>query len=237
MPDQDKGGLGKPFAPVSAVILLLAAEGSVRATRWLTPRRWRLAIPAGSVRTRETRPGLPGRPGVATPLALGARTIGGVTEVDIEYAAFFRDEFPSVLRTITLMLRDQPRAEEITQDAFIQLLLGWPKISRYERPGAWVRRVAVRLAMRSIRRDRLWARVREGLLPSAPARSSRFDVDGAIRRLPASQRAAIVLHYYEDRPLAEVAMILGCAETTARVHLHHGRNRMRELLGEDDYVA
>jgi len=196
-----------------------------------------LAIPASSVRTRGTRLGLPGRPGVATTRAPSPRTIGGVTEVDIEYTAFFRDEFPSVLRTITLMLRDQPRAEEITQDAFIQLLLGWHKISRYERPGAWVRRVAVRLAMRSIRRDRLWASVREGLLPSAPARSSRFDVDGAIRRLPASQRAAIVLHYYEDRPLAEVAMILGCAEPTARVHLHHGRNRMRELLGEEDDVA
>jgi RNA polymerase sigma factor (sigma-70 family) len=196
-----------------------------------------LAIPASSVPARETRLGLRGRPGVVTPRARGARTIGGVTEVDIEYTAFFRDEFPSVLRTITLMLRDQSRAEEITQDAFIQLLVGWPKISRYERPGAWVRRVAVRLAMRSIRRDRLWARVREGLLPSAPARSSRFDLDGAIRRLPASQRAAIVLHYYEDRPLAEVALILGCAEPTARVHLHRGRNRMRELLGEDDDVA
>jgi RNA polymerase sigma factor (sigma-70 family) len=236
MPDQDDPGPGKPSAPGSAVILLRAAEGSVRPTRWFTTRRWRLAIPASSARTRETRLGLPGRRRNA-PRAPGARTIAGVTEVDIEYTAFFRDEFPSVLRTITLMLRDQSRAEEIAQDAFIQLLLGWPKISRYERPGAWVRRVAVRLAMRSIRRDQLWARVREGFLPSTPARSSRFDVDGAIRRLPASQRAAIVLHYYEDRPLAEVAMILGCAEPTARVHLHHGRNRMRELLGEDDDVA
>jgi len=166
-----------------------------------------------------------------------ARTIALVAEADLEYTAFFRNEFPGVLRTITLVLRDQPRAEEVTQDAFLKLLQDWPKISRYERPGAWVRRVAVRLAMRSIRRDRLWARVREGFLPSTPPRSSRFDVDGAIRRLPASQRAAIVLHYYEDRPLAEVALILGCAEPTARVHLHRGRNRMRELLGEDDDVA
>lgn len=195
-----------------------------------------MAIRASDVLRRET-PLRPGALDSALPHVHGARTIGLVTDVDIEYTAFFRDEYPAVLRTITLMLRDQPRGEEITQDAFIQLLLGWPKISRYDQPGAWVRRVAVRLAMRSIRRDRMWARVREGLLPSAPSRSSRFDVDGAIRRLPASQRAAIVLHYYEDRPLAEVAMILGCAEPTARVHLHRGRNRMRELLGEDDDVA
>jgi RNA polymerase sigma factor (sigma-70 family) len=225
------------LAVVSAVVIRGGPQGSVRARNEVADRRAALAVPASYVPRGEIRVGLPPGPGVDAPHIHDARTIGLVTEVDIEYTAFFRDEFPSVLRTITLMLRDQSRAEEITQDAFIQLLLGWPKISRYERPGAWVRRVAVRLAMRSIRRDRLWARVREGLLPSAPARSSRFDVDGAIRRLPASQRAAIVLHYYEDRPLAEVAMILGCAEPTARVHLHHGRNRMRELLGEDDDVA
>ena len=163
--------------------------------------------------------------------------MGIVTDADVEYSAFFRREFPAVLRTIALMLRDAHRAEEITQDAFLKLLQEWPKISRYERPSSWVRRVAVRLAMRSIERDRLWTRVREGLLPSGLDRPSRFDVDGAIRRLPASQRAAIVLHYYEDRPVAEVATILGCAESTARVHLHHGRNRLRQLLGEDDDVA
>ena len=157
-----------------------------------------------------------------------------MTEVELDYTAFFRDEFAPVLRTIALMLRDQSRAEEITQDAFIQLLHSWPKISRYERPQAWVRRVAVRLAMRSIRRERLWALVRLDLVPSAPPPPSRFDVPGAVRHLPGSQRAAIVLHYYEDRPVAEVATILGCSESTARVHLHRGRKRLRELLGEDD---
>jgi RNA polymerase sigma factor (sigma-70 family) len=196
-----------------------------------------LEIDTSYVPTSGSRLGLPGRPAAGVTHTRNARTIGQVTEADVAYSTFFRDEFPAVVRTIALMLRDRARAEEITQDAFIQLLIGWPKISRYERPEAWVRRVAVRLAMRSIRRDRLWNVVRTGLLPSEPPRPSRFDVDGAIRRLSASQRAAIVLHYYEDRPLAEVALILGCAEPTARVHLHHGRNRLRQLLGEDDDVA
>ena len=155
----------------------------------------------------------------------------------LDYTAFFRLEFAPVLRTIELMLRDHGRAEEITQDAFVQLLLHWPKISRYERPDAWVRRVAIRLALRSLRRDRLWQLVRGAFLPKAPDRSSRFDVDGAIRQLPGSQRAAIVLHYYEDRPTAEIAGILGCSESTARVHLFHARKRLAQLLGEDDRVA
>lgn len=160
-----------------------------------------------------------------------------VTEAELDYSAFFRAEFAPVLRTVALMLRDPGRAEEITQDAFIQLLRDWPKVSRYERPQAWVRRVAIRLAMRAIRRDRLWSLVRLEMLPSPSAQPSRFDVPGAIGRLPGSQRAAIVLHYYEDRPVAEVALILGCSEPTARVHLHRGRKRLRQLLGEDDDVA
>jgi RNA polymerase sigma-70 factor (ECF subfamily) len=155
----------------------------------------------------------------------------------LEYTAFFRLEFGPVLRTIELMLRDHGRAEEIAQDAFVQALVRWPKISRYERPDAWVRRVAIRLTLRAIRRERLWLLVRGGLLPRGPDRPSRHDVEGAIRRLPGSQRAAIVLHYYEDRPTAEVAAMMSCSESTARVHLHHARKRLALLLGEDDHVV
>jgi RNA polymerase sigma-70 factor (ECF subfamily) len=92
------------------------------------------------------------------------------------------------------------------------------------------------LAIRTLRRDRLWQLVRGGFLPRQPDRPSRYDLDGAIKRLPGSQRAAIVLHYYEDRPTAEIAVILGCSESTARVHLHHARKRLATLLGEDDRV-
>ena len=170
--------------------------------------------------------------------AFDASTSGTtVTDTPTEYTTLFRAEFAAVLRTIELMLRDHARAEEITQDAFLQLLVHWSKVSRYERPDAWVRRVAIRLALRSLRRDRLWQLVRGGLLPREPDRPVRYDLESAIRKLPGSQRAAIVLHYYEDRPTAEVAAILGCSESTARVHLHHARKRLAILLGEDDRVA
>jgi RNA polymerase sigma factor (sigma-70 family) len=160
-----------------------------------------------------------------------------VNDAPFEFTSFFRQEFAPVLRTVELILRDHGRAEELTQDAFVQLMRHWPKISLYERPDAWVRRVAINLALRALQRDRLWQVVRSRLLPTEPARPSRLDVDGASRRLPGSQRAAIVLHYYEDRPTADVAAILGCSESTARVHLHHARKRLAELLREDDRVA
>jgi RNA polymerase sigma-70 factor (ECF subfamily) len=46
------------------------------------------------------------------------------------------------------------------------------------------------------------------------------------------QRAAIVLFYFEDRPVSEIAEILDCAPSTAKVHLHRARKTLAERLGE-----
>ena len=79
------------------------------------------------------------------------------------------------------MLHDARRAEDIAQDAFVQLLRNWDKISRYERPDAWVRRVAIRLAMRSLRRERLWSLVKAEVRQPSPLEPRDLDVADAVR--------------------------------------------------------
>jgi RNA polymerase sigma factor (sigma-70 family) len=94
-----------------------------------------------------------------------------------------------------------------------------------------VRTVAVREAWRVAQR-----RGREGgaLLDTAVERTDPdVDLERAIASLPPQQRAAIALHYLDDAPVAEVALALGCAEATARVHLHRARLRLAELLHEE----
>jgi RNA polymerase sigma-70 factor, ECF subfamily len=59
------------------------------------------------------------------------------------------------------------------------------------------------------------------------------DVMRAVRQLPGMQRAAVVLCYFEDLPLSEIADILRCSDATVRVHLHRARKRLAELLGEE----
>ena len=56
----------------------------------------------------------------------------------------------------------------------------------------------------------------------------------ALRRLSERQRLAIVLHDYADRPVKEVASVLGTTTATVYVHLSQGRKRLRSLLGERD---
>ncbi|MCZ7527792.1 MAG: sigma-70 family RNA polymerase sigma factor [Acidimicrobiia bacterium] len=148
-------------------------------------------------------------------------------EADLEQV--FRSAYPGVVRTVSLIVGDRETAREIAQDAFVQLVTHWEKVRRFEQIGAWVRRVAIRLAVRHR------ARPRPALLPDRGSRGSdaidrRLDLERALGELSKAQRVAVVLHYLEDLPVSEVAAALGCSSSTARVHLHRGRQRLGELL-------
>jgi RNA polymerase sigma-70 factor (ECF subfamily) len=156
-----------------------------------------------------------------------------LTTAEEEFSAFYLAEFQEVVRASYLIVHDRQRAEEIAQEAFIQLLTHWRKVSEYQQPAAWVRRVAIRMAMRSARRERL----RPGLerQTSLPPVLTAQDVDllNAVKRLPPRQRAAVALFYFEDRPLSEVANIMGCSHAAAKVHVFNARRRLADLLGEE----
>ena len=155
---------------------------------------------------------------------------------DEAFEEVFRREYPSVLRTVALIVIDREVAAEVTQEAFTQLHLKWRRISRYDRPGAWVRRVAIRDAVRHRQRTTRGVVVETQASSREALDDALVDVDvvRAIAALPTQQRAAVVLRYYADLSMSDIAAALGCAEATARVHLHRGRGRLAELLGADD---
>jgi RNA polymerase sigma factor (sigma-70 family) len=155
-----------------------------------------------------------------------------MSERDVEFAWLFQTEYEAVVRTVYLILHDRERARDITQDAFIELLTRWKKISRYERPDAWVRRVAIRMAIRFLNRERRRPWVERELDPATLPQPVDIDVLRAIGRLPPAQRVAVVLFYFEDRPIAEVADILGVAPGAAKLTLHRARRRLATLLDE-----
>jgi len=155
-----------------------------------------------------------------------------VAEAGPEYTWFFRAEYPMVLRTVYLIVGDRGKAEDVTQEAFIQLLSHWKKVSRYERPEAWVRRVAIRLAVRTQKRERVRALLERETVRDQALRPPDVDLANALRELPLKQRACVLLFYYEDRPIAEIVEILGISEGAVKVHLHRARQRLATLLGE-----
>ena len=164
------------------------------------------------------------------------RIARAVSERDEGFTTFFRSEYPSLVRTLFLIVHDRELARDIAQDAFVQLFARWRRISHYERPDAWVRRVGIRMAVRASTRERVRPRLERELDFATLPRPVDIDLVRAIGQLPASQRAAVALFYLEDRPVSEVAEVLACSEVTAKVHLHRARRRLAELLGEKELV-
>ena len=72
-------------------------------------------------------------------------------------------------------------------------------------------------------------------LSADPPEDSLPAVLTALRHLSPAQRAAVYLHYQADRPVAEVASLLGMSTTAVKVHLFPGRARLRTLLGEETH--
>jgi hypothetical protein len=119
--------------------------------------------------------------------------------VEAERDAFghlFRTEYERIVRVVAFIVHDQGRAEEIAQDAFVKAFDRWSTVGGYAHADAWVRRVAVRMAIRFARRERL----RPGLetmasLPGPGGDGVDVEVLDALARLPVRQRAAATLFY------------------------------------------
>ena len=150
----------------------------------------------------------------------------------------FRAEYSAVVGVVAPIVGSLAEAEGVAQDAFVKAYTRWRRIGRYDRPGAWVRRVAIRDAVRVAERSRRAAAgaqvATSGLGDPADAVATQVDLMRLLRALPARQRACVVLHHLADWPIPEVAEALGCAEGTVRVHLHRGRAALVAALGAED---
>ena len=156
-------------------------------------------------------------------------------ELRADYEWVFRSCFARIHQRVFLVLRDYDRAEEITQDAFLKLLENWRKVSSYEQPEAWVRRVAIRMAVRQAGREGSRPTREEVAIRSTWREQTEPDLDlaDAIAGLAPRQRAAVVLHYYEDLSVLEVSRVLNVSESTVKEHLQRARVRLAAVLGEE----
>ena len=155
--------------------------------------------------------------------------------VPVQFDDFFRTEYPRLVPMVHALLGDRGRAEDVAQEALAAAQQAWPTVGRYERPGAWVRRVALHRASNVRRR-----RGREVVAlrrVDAPEHVEEAPIAGDerlwrhVRKLPEQQRFAVVLYYVEDRSVAEVADILQCSEGSVKTHLSRARAALAQALG------
>ena len=132
------------------------------------------------------------------------------------------------------MCGSRAAAEDAAQEA---LARWWERSSRgqtIEVPEAWMTTVAYNLARSRFRRVRAERRASERLNPrEAPEPAADvLDLRRALARLPKREREAVVLHYYLDMPLAEVAAVQRVAEGTVKTSLHRARTTLARALSE-----
>ena len=144
----------------------------------------------------------------------------------------------ALLRFAYLITRNHDDAHDAVQEALTGLYPRWRQVSARGDVDAYVRRSIVNAhvsAWRKVRR--LFPTAEPELAGTAPvvadAADGVADADQALRlcsELPPVQRAAVVLRFYEDRTFAEIADILGCAEPTARSHVHRALAALRKRM-------
>lgn len=133
-----------------------------------------------------------------------------------------------------LILRDRGEAEDVLMDTLLSAL---EQGSALRDPGAlraWLLRIATNHAL--ARRRRSGRVVHLAVLPDAPVvdvdASDRLVLLAALDDLPARTRAAVVLHYYADLPVAGVAAAMGTSPNTVKTQLRKALEVMRAKLAE-----
>ncbi len=152
---------------------------------------------------------------------------------DNEFTAFVRQQGLSLARLATLLAGGRLAGEDLLQGALEKTYLRWSRSGGIEDPEAYVRAALVNSARNSWRRR---ARHPERLMshpPDATAIGSDASVVerqvllAALSRLPAQQRAVIVLRYFEDLSEATVAGLLGCSTGTVKKQASRALIRLR----------
>lgn len=171
--------------------------------------------------------------------------------MDADHEREFRDfvalRSKSLLHTAYLLTGDWEQGRDLLQTALASTARRWPKLLNRDQPDAYVRRALYHAHVDRSRRlgwgrETLTAEPPDGASPGAgtgtadhaDAVAQRQDLVAALRRLPKRQRAIVVLRYFEDRPDAEIADLLGITAGTVRSQTHKALIALRVTMRDQE---
>jgi RNA polymerase sigma factor (sigma-70 family) len=159
-------------------------------------------------------------------------------DVDALVRRLFEDEGQRLVRLVRLFVDDRNAAEDLVQEGFIRLARNAGRIRDETKAAAYLRSIVLNLARDHNRRGIVSLRHH---LPGDDARASTEDeivlrddqqeVVDALRDLPHRQRTCLVLRYYEEQGIDEIAETLGISRNSVKTHLRRGMEAMEARLG------
>lgn len=140
-----------------------------------------------------------------------------------------------MVAAVTFVVGSRANAEDAVQDA---LRRGWERSEAgegFDSPTAWIAVVAMNLARSGERRKMAERRAFERMVLPQPKVLSddTIEVASAVRKLPTRQRQVLVLHYWLDLPVQEIAQRLRISEGTVKNALFRGRRTLGKSLKEE----
>ncbi|MEU6353847.1 SigE family RNA polymerase sigma factor [Streptomyces sp. NPDC047072] len=154
-----------------------------------------------------------------------------------EYAEFAAARAGHLYRSACLLTAgDTHLAEDLVQEALGRIYVRWGRISRVGNPAGYAQTVLVRAFLTHQRRRSSTERTTD-VLPEVTAAGVdtplRLTLLDALARLPAKDRAVVVLRYWEDRSVEETAGAMNASAAAVRTRCTRALKQLRGLLGED----
>ena len=160
-----------------------------------------------------------------------------------EQYEYFLDRYgQQVFVLVDRIVSCQEDAEELTQDVFLKAFQQLSSFKAESSFSTWIYRIATNLAISAVRKkrndvlrldDSVFANLSDIQVDEALEDDSEEQMERlqqAMNQLEADERALITLYYLEEKPLVEVAFILGITEGNAKVKLHRIRKKLYVLI-------
>src|SRR6202050_1585017 len=149
----------------------------------------------------------------------------------------YRRNFNGLVRLASVVLRDTATAEEVVQDAFINMHRGWHRLRDEENALAYLRQAVVNRARSVLRHRVIVERNAPKAMPDLPSAEDgaismfeRSAVIDALRDLPGRQGEPLILRYYADLSEAEIAAAMGISKGSVKSHTARGMTALRAAL-------
>jgi RNA polymerase sigma-70 factor (ECF subfamily) len=155
-----------------------------------------------------------------------------------DFDELFRAQFPTVARSLGLVVGNREEGIELAQEAFARACARWDRYQSPEHVRNSVMRIGVNLARSEARRRKKFSNTAIETLPDEGHPSegedtpSRLVIVDALRTLSDRQRTCIVLMDYAGMDSREVAGVLRIPSGSVRTHVVRARRRLRLLLDE-----
>lgn len=153
---------------------------------------------------------------------------------DCEFTEFVTARMPALRRLAFLLCQDWHLADDLVQAAITKLYVHWHRVAVMDNPEAYFRTILVRESLNQRRSN--WARKVSltGELPEwpqlGPDHDDAIDVGRAMADLPPRQRATLVLRFYCDLSVDQVAEVLGCSSGTVKSQTSRALVSLRTAL-------